>query len=874
MHTKITPPKFYRRLFKWFCDPELHEELAGDLAEQFALDVQEKGWKKACFIYRKEVILLIRPSVIKRIQLPSFLPDTVMFNNYLKIALRSLSRQLGYTLTNIAGLVLGLSACLLILLYIWDESSYDQGFEDKDHVYRLNTSLQLPEQQVDLALASGPVGPALQESFPEVQKVVRLAHPWSDPLVKHAQRQFYETDLLYADSSFFEVFDFPSLAGDLQQALTVPYTIVITEAFAKKYFGQQPALEKQLSIDGRLYTVKGIMGKKDQRTHLQADGIMSFASWVRERPHTETNWTWTSFPTYLQLSPNTNVEAFEQKIALFPKEKMSQQAWEETATILHLEAFPDIYFNPALIGELDRKGSKSYLLFLGLAASFILIMALLNFINLSTARASIRAKEIGVRKTVGAQKQQLVQQFLIESGLIVFVAFLLAVLLLICILPSFNSLVDQQLQIQPLLSLPALLLGVASWLLISVLAGLYPAFFLSSSSYAGLLKSSTSNGKGQSFWPYLSGFQFATSTSLIICTIVAWQQVQFLLHRDPGFPVDRKIVLNFGKDTTVLGRLPQIREELLKLSSVEAVSSSSHIPSESPFGVYLSVEAESGESRDAEVAMYSVDQHFLELYQLELLAGQNYTSLVCTDSTAQLLVNAATVELLGFENPEEIIGKEFYQWDRTGRVIGVVEDFNFQSLHNEIGALSFQLRPNLFEKLTVQFSSQSSIPATLEQLQGSWSQIAGHLPFQYSFLDQRLAQQYAKDQRFASLSFLFSIVAIFIALLGLMALVGYSCRRKAKDIAVKKVFGASVNQIIWSLFQRFSKPVFWGWLLVIFPVYYLLNQWLNGFTYRIDISWMVLIGAGLIGMLLSFVAVFSQSFSTANANPTHYLKDN
>lgn len=872
MSHQITPPKLFQRLFKWFCDPDLHEELAGDIEEQFFQELQQKGLRKARAHYRREILLLIRPSVIKRISLPNLIPDSVMIKNYLKIALRSLGRQLGYTLTNVTGLVLGLTACLLIVLYIWDESRYDQGFEKGANIYRLNTRLQLPDQQLDLALAAGPTAPALQEAFPEVESFVRLAFPWSDPLVKQGDRQFYEKNVLYADSTFFDLFEFPLIAGNLQQALTEPFSIVITVEFAQKYFGEASALGEQLAINDDLYTIKGIIGPRAERTHLQADCLISFSTWTRERPHTETNWTWTSFPTYLLLKPQTNIAAFSQKITTFPRERMGEQAWAQTATVLNLEAFPSIYFNAHQLGELDQKGSKTYLIFLGVTAGFILIMALLNFVNLSTARASIRAKEIGVRKTVGAERQQLIQQFLVESGFLVFAASILALFLTVMVLPSFNHLIDRQLSLYQLPILEAIGLGVVTCWLISLLAGLYPAFFLSSYSQAGLLKPST-HRKGASFWSYLSGFQFATSTSLIICTIVAWQQVQFLLHQDPGFPADRKIVLNFGKDTSLLAQLPQIREELLKLPAVEDVSSSSHIPSDSPYGVFLSVEEENGESRDAEIAMYAVDQHFLELYELELLAGQNYTKFVCTDSTAELIVNAATVDLLGFESPAEIIGKEFYQWDTRGRVVGVIENFNFQSLHQEIGPLSFQLRPNLFEKLTVQFSSAASIPKTLAQLQQKWNELAGHLPFQYSFLDARLEQQYEKDQRFASLSFLFSIVAIFIALLGMMALVGYSCRRKAKDIAVKKVFGASVAHIIWSLFQRFSQPVLWGWLLVIFPVYYLLNQWLNDFTYRIDISWMVLLGAGLIGMLLSFIAVFSQSFSTATANPTDYLKD-
>ncbi len=872
MRHPITPPSLFQRLFKWFCDPDLYEELAGDIEEEFTRNVQQKGLRKARAQYRKEILLLIRPSVIKRIPLPNLIPDSVMFTNYLKIALRSLSRQVGYTLTNVTGLVLGLTACLLILLYIWDESRYDQGFEKGANLYRLNTRLQLPDQQLDLALAAGPTAPALQEAFPEIQSVARLAFPWSDPLVRQGERQFYEKNILYADSTFFDLFDFPLIEGNLQQALRAPFSIVITQEFARKYFGHESALGRQLTINDGLYTVKGVIGQKAERTHLKADCFISFTSWIRERPHTETNWTWTSFPSYLLLKPQTDIAALNQKIANFPRERMGDEAWTATATILSLEAFSSIYFNEHRLGELDEKGSKTYLLFLGATAVFILIMALLNFVNLSTARASIRAKEIGVRKTVGAERQQLVQQFLMESGLLVFFAFILALLLTSLMLPSFSHLINRSLNLSQLPLLQSVAIAGAACLLISLLAGLYPAFFLSSYTQAGLLK--PSNRKGASFWPYLSGFQFATSTSLIICTIVAWQQVQFLLHQDPGFPADRKIVLNFGRDTSLLAQLPQIREELLKLPAVEDISSSSHIPSESPYGVFLSVEEENGESRDAEIAMYAVDQHFLELYELELLAGQNYTKLVCSDSTAELIVNAATVDLLGFESPEEMIGKEFYQWDTRGRVVGVVENFNFQSLHEEIGALSFQLRPPLFEKLTVQFSEAASVSSTLAQLQQKWNEMAGHLPFQYSFLDERLAQQYEKDERFASLSFLFSIVAIFIALLGMMALVSYSCRRKAKDIAVKKVFGASVAHIIWSLFQRFSQPVLWGWLLVIFPVYYLLNQWLNDFTYRIDISWMVLLGAGLIGMLLSFIAVFSQSFSTATANPTNYLKDN
>ena len=311
--------------------------------------------KKAQAYYRKEVLLLIRPSVIKRLSLPNFIPDSVMFKNYLKIALRSLSRQLGYTLTNVTGLVLGLVACLLILLYIWDESRYDQGFEKGAHIYRLNTRLQLPDQQLDLALAAGPTAPALQEAYPEVQSFVRLAFPWSDPLVKRGERQYYETGVLYADSTFFEVFDFPQVAGNLQQALQAPFSVVITQEFARKYFGEEPALGKQLTINEERYTVNGVINNRAARTHLQADCFISFATWVRERPHTETNWTWTSFPTYLLLKPQTDIAAFAQKIATFPKDRMSEEAWAATANILSLEALPSILFQYATLG---RTGSK------------------------------------------------------------------------------------------------------------------------------------------------------------------------------------------------------------------------------------------------------------------------------------------------------------------------------------------------------------------------------------------------------------------------------------------------------------------------------------------------------------------------------------
>ncbi|MEZ5042217.1 MAG: ABC transporter permease [Saprospiraceae bacterium] len=874
MKKDITPPPFYNRLFRWFCSPDLYEELAGDLAEQFFQEEATLDYKKACANYRREVLLMIRPSVIKRFTISSLLPDKLMLSNYLKIASRSLQRQIGYTLTNISGLAIGLTACLLILLYIWGESRFDKGHEKGERIFRLNTDLKLPEQALALSLTGGPVGPALAHDFPEIEGVVRLARPWSTLHLKKDDKQFYEENVLYADSSFFQLFDFPFIEGNQSSALSLPYSVVISEDLAKKYFGEGPAYGKQLNINNQSFTVTGILKDLPNHTHVKADCYLSFSSWIIEYPSTATSWTWTSFPTYLLLKPGVDPTTFGQKIAYYIKDHVSEAAWNQTAMVLHLEPFENIYFNSPRLGEWHAKGSKGYLLFLGIAAFFILLMAILNFINLSTARAAIRSKEIGIRKTIGAQRKQLIQQFLTESGLLVFIAYALSFLILTLALPRFNQLIDRQLSIVTILSFKPIALVLVSFLTISLLAGFYPAFFLSSfKTNSELLKKVDSSFKKQSFWQYLSGFQFATSISLIICTVIAWQQVQFMLHRDPGFEPDRKVVMAFGNDTTILSHRQYIREELLRIPGIEAAAYSSHVPSESPHGVYLSVEAGEGDAREGETEMCAVDQYFIDLYQLKLIAGKPFSTEVFTDSTAPLIVNASTVKLLGFSTPEEIIGKEFYQWDRRGRVIGVVADFNFKSLHNKIGAITFQLRAPLFEKLTIQYAPNRSTADIIEQLSNKWQSLAGHLPFQYSFLDQRIAQLYQTDKRFATLSLLFSILAIFIALLGLVALVGYSCRRQAKDIAVKKVFGATAFQIIWSLFRQYSRPVLWAWLLVIVPVYFLLDQWLNDFTYRIDISWLVLIGVGILGFLCSFLVVFGQSFATANANPTRYLRE-
>lgn len=795
-----------------------------------------------------------------------------MITNYLLVAFRSFKKNRSYFLTHLVGLVAGIVSCSLIAFYLLDEYTYDQFHQKGERIYRLNTDLIFPDNQLNLALAPGPAAPTMAEKLPEIESFVRLARPGGKMLFKKEAVLSFEENLYYADSSFFEVFDFPLQTGEASSVLSRPYTLVISEEKAHFYFGQNDPIGESLVINDQPFQITGILGAIPKNSQLSFDFLLSFNSWTTDKPFTNSNWTWTNFPTYLLLKPGANPASLSSKFEDFLKSNIPPDQ-NSLNLSMNIEPFLGIHFSPARLGDLKPNANSKYLFFLSLTAIFILLLAVFNYVNLSIAMYTGRTRDIGVRKTLGAGNNQIAFQYLTESFLLCFTAVLFSVVFIHLILPFFGRLLDRAFSWEMIGVSMLLILSIAVPGVLSLLTGAYPAFIMSRLQPIDSLQSKGFLNLGKAgIRRMLNVVQFTMSIGLIISSLVVWQQLNYLMEKDLGFDKENKLVVNFGESAALKIPDPVLKQELLRLPEVESVAFSSHIPSEMPHGILAQIDLGDGQNHEAEISVNLIDFDFIDLYGLEVVAGRKFSPEFRQDTAGALILNRTAVQLLGFSSPEDVIGKEVVQWPRNGSVVGVVEDFNFTSLHSEAGALAFQISPALFEKLTIKYKN-GHLPTTLGNIEKGWNNVVAHLPFEYSFLDDRLALQYENDRRFALIFLVFTSLAILLACLGLIGLVAYTCQQKSKSIAIRKVFGAQTSQIIWALFRPFSWPVLLGWILAILPVYWLLDNWLDDFAYRISIqfSWILLTGIFIIG--LTYLVVSWRSWSTANANPVNFLKE-
>lgn len=793
-----------------------------------------------------------------------------MWKNYLKVSFRSFLRNKTNTLLHLTGLTVGVTACLLIASYVWHEFQYDRMHEQGEEIYRLNTDLIFPEQRLELALAAGPAGPAMKEEIPGIEEFVRFASPESSLLFEKDNRQAYEENVMYADGSIFSVFDFPFLEGNSETALNAPYQLVLTQSKAHNWFGKQSPIGESLQVGGREYQISGVIADPPQNAHLRFGVLLSFASWISEKPYTQTNWGWTPFPTYILLKKGVDYQTLNSQMETFladhydPGEGNMQMA-------IHLQPFESVHFGASRLGELQPVSKISGLWFLSLVAILILLLAVVNYINLSLAAQTRRTREIGVRKTIGASSTQIGFQYLTEGVLICFLAVGLATCLSAFLLPIFGTWYGRDLEFGS-----AQLLWVALLLLIFTLAlGLssaaYPAILAGKMKPVQILK-----GKGFGIKDNLklrrgfTVFQFAISIGLLLGSMTIYRQLEYMVNKDLGFDKEGKVVLDFGNMEALSLSYETIKSELTSISGVQGVSFSSHVPAQRPHNVTAYLTKTDGQQVFGEMDLLMIDEAFFDLYDLQLVSGRLFSKEFSQDTAGALILTRSAVELLGFQRPEEVIGLEFSQWEWQGRVVGVVEDFNFHSLHQRPGPMTFQFQPDLFEKMTLELNS-SDLSATLTQLEGKWSAMLPNLPFQYQFLDEGLEKQYLADRKLGRLIGVSSLLAIILALLGLVGLVAYTCRRQAKNMAIRRVFGATGGQLIRSLLLEFGKPIVLAWLLAIGPAWWLLDRWLDSFAYRLPIPIWLIMGSGLIILLLVSGVVLWQSRATVRANPVKFL---
>jgi len=862
------PPKSADRFLSWFCRNELLEEVRGDLHEYFYIAVEDHGPFRARCIYWFHVLHFLRPFAFKKLNNRS--TDHIMLKNNIKVSWRNMMKHKRFSSVHLFGLAMGIASSLFIMAYVLDEMKVDQHHPNKQRVQRVNTDLDTGDSNMQLSVASGALGPAMLNNFPEVQAFLRLTKPWSPLLVKNKNKRDYESQVIYADSDFFKFFEYNLQSGNNETLLDGPGKVVLTASLAKKYFGNGNPIGQQLEIKDLPYLVTAVLANEQVPSHLTFDMLISFASWTREFTTTETNWGWSPTNTYVLLAKNANAQNLEQQLPAFVEKYMASQA-QEVQLDLSLSPLADLYFNPTRLGDIGRNGNRKQLYLLISAALLIIVLAISNFINLSSARAAERMKEVGVRKVVGAHRKQLTFQFFTESVLYAVLSALLAMALVILFWEPFLRLINKDIDLGSFMSLQNVAVVIAAVLLIGLLAGAYPALLLSSFKPIDALKSrSLRGGHIASARKVMLTFQFFISIGLLIISLTMWKQFLLIENRELGFYKGETLVVDLGQSQEAIRKYQLIKNELLATGYLSGVSFSSHVPGDKPHSITTEMN-KAGEQLNAEIWLNIVDHDFIDNYGLKMLAGRSFSKSMVADTVGSVILNERALETFGISSPEEALGLMVSQWGRQGKAIGVVQDFNQESLHNEISPMSFQVWPAQFQKASLRISTKN-LAIALPAIERAWQDLTNS-PFNYAFLDDRLGALYAADQRFGKIFRFFTLLSLTITFLGLVSFAAFVVRLKMKEMAIRKVLGAAPYLLMIRLTSQFWLPATIALFISIVPSYLFLKDWLEQFAYQIDMGpgsllLPVIILIGVVALTLSI-----QGFGAIRENPIKHLRN-
>jgi putative ABC transport system permease protein len=790
-----------------------------------------------------------------------------MFKNYFKIYLRNLWKNRAFSFINIFGLTVGLTACFLIFLYVKFETGYD-GFNSKaNRIYRLVADIKTPSNTLHGSTTSAPMAINIRKDFPEVESAVRIKYV--SFLVRKGDIKFQETGSILADSTLFDIFDFPLVYGNRQTALKEPMSIVFSETEAKKYFGNEnPIGQTVLLTDANINaTVTGIMKDIPENSQIRADMIVSMSS-LQQISHRSLDSNWTSFnlSSYLLLRPGANPKTLESKLSPFiNRYTVDPLKNTQTKYTLSFEALRDIYLHSTRDGNATGNINNVYIL--SVIAIFILFIACINFVNLTTARAADCAKEVGIRKVSGAGKFQLIWQFVGESVLICLVAFTVTVLLSTVLLPLFNQLAGKTVSTGLFTNYSDVLILFLTSVLIGLIAGIYPAGVLSSYKPVTVLRGRFVTGtRGVLLRKGLVITQFTISIALIIATIIVYKQLQFMRSHDLGFNKDQMMIINTNGDK----KRTAFKESLSSIPGVLGTTFSNSVPGNGNPTANCQVENNSGDMQTAALDIYFVDFDFMPEYKMDVVAGRGFSKQFATDSTQSMIINETAAKLLGYKSPQDAIGKRYDQWGSQGRIIGVVKDFHYLGLQQEIPALSMRIEsrdPLLSIKV-----STVNLTSTIKAIEKNWNQIIPNRPFDYSFLDQEFDKQYSAEARFGNLFLNFAVLAIFIACMGLLGLTSYSTLQRTKEIGVRKVMGATVSSIVNLLSFDFIKLVGIAFVIASPLAAMGMHKWLQSFAYRMGLSWWAFVLAGLLALFVTLFTISFQTIKAAVANPVKSLR--
>ncbi len=795
-----------------------------------------------------------------------------MLKNYLKIALRNLRKYKVYSFINISGLAIGMAVCILIFLWVRDELSFDRFHKNADRIYRVvKDVIQSNGDIYESAVTPWPLGAALVEDYPEIKKHTRF-YNLSRKLITYksetGDRSFYENGVCVADPSFLDIFSFPLVKGDPATALTEPNTVVITEEIAEKYFGNENPMGKTLNSNYRFDLVVTGVIKIPRNSHIRFDFLLPF-EWRLRNTSWNGNWGINDFHTFILLEENVSVKDLEEKIYPYLLGR-----FPETVTRLRLQALTDMHlrsdYNYDLYGA--SKNTSVYIYGFSIIAVVILFIACINFINLTIAMASTRAREAGLRKVVGAGRKDIIAQFFGESVFLAMISFIFALSLIYLLLPLFNNLTGKALTLNPFDHGVQGLYMLLVVILTGIVAGIYPAMIQSSFQPVNVIKGDVIFGAGKAkgaFRNALVVLQFTCSIALIIGTLVVSKQFIYIQNKNLGYVKDH--IIYFTRRGEIGDKYDAFKEELLKNPNVLSVTTSSDVPNQTHHSTMRSFEWEGMNPGANQFSLYqfSVDPDYIKTFNMKLFIGRNFSKLMGTDKKgAAYILNEAAVKTMDLTNP---VGKWFKFWGDKGTIIGIVEDYHFKSLHSEVEPLVLRIDPDWDWYVFVKIRSEN-IARTLNTIEDVYKRFNSQYPFEYHFLEEQLDSLYDSDHRTFKIFQYFTFIAIFISCLGLFGLATYIAQRRTKEIGIRKVVGATIPNITLMLSKEFLILVVTA-NIVAWPIaYFAMHRWLQNFAYRTNIGIGILIFSGVLALSIALLTVSYQTIKAARANPVDSLR--
>ncbi|MEP2774260.1 MAG: ABC transporter permease [Fulvivirga sp.] len=865
------PPKWIIRFLEWVCPEHLLDEIEGDLYEHYADVAERKSVSKAKRKAFGFVLLSTPRLLLNRKYHQSTATD--MLKNYVIIAFRNIKRQLGYSLVNIFGLAVGLACCILIGLYVKHELSFDRFHTEVENVYRVDLTFRSAQGEKKTFMTPTALLPTLKREFDEVKHGVRVfdVGGFSPVILQHGNVKYQEPEFFFVDSAFFDVFSFKLLAGNPSKCLTEPRSVVLTEYSANKYFGDNDPMNQVIKVDGNDYTVTGVVENTPDNSHFQFDFLASFSSL---RAAKQEIWSSANYATYIRLSSNKNVNSIKQTLNDKVKEALGEG--QSMSLIFGFMPITDIHLRSDISDEMQPQNSITYIYIISVIGVLILLIACINYMNLATARSVERAREVGMRKVLGAVRKQVFVQFLGESAIVTALSIIVALIFVNIAMPAFNSLTGKVIVTEDLLNTSVLTGLLITFLFVSFVAGAYPALSLSSFSPGSMLKGNFTRSKtGNWMRQILVVFQFSISIFLIIGTLVVWKQLDYVKNKKLGY--DKENVIILPTDGNVNKNFETIVTELTKRPDVAGVSIASESPVNIGGGYTLSVPGII--ENPISVNAVAVDKRFVENMGIALLQGRHFNDadlkLVSKENREEreyaFIVNEEVLATLLIDEREKILGQKVNLNGRQGEIVGVIENFHSTSFHRKINPLVLMIEPSQYNMLFVRLDTDN-LQKTLLAVEDEWKRIVPDRPFVFEFMDEEYDAMYRSEERLSNVFTVFAVLAIVIACLGLFGLVAFAVEKRNKEIGVRKVLGASVPSLFFLISKDFSKLVVIAFVISAPIAYWLMQEWLADFEYKTTVGvWPVAISI-VCTLFIALLTISYQSIKAALLNPAETLR--